>query len=292
MRWYILLVALIWAMITWAGAPAPSNGSAPIIEATVAVQPTYPTAATVEYDWMTVITTHHVPERPLRPDEAAFIATFPVLVDNGSFALREAVRQMLLAGECHVNPKGFDATGRDPSRNKLHYTELYQSWTAPRKARVPVARPPAPLIPPALGELCIKDTTVPELTPVRQINCPVGRDCPEFRLPGCSEFKESTCEREVVTETPDFGLVNPGLKLPGTEMTFTAYSGGSFIAGWWSNPTAERCPPGPPEQPCPPDGGPPPDPPVPGEPGGWDPGYPNQPGDIGPHPWEPPVPPQ
>ena len=75
-----------------------------------------------------------VPDRELTAAERSFLATVPV---EAGGRLREAVEQMLKAGVCHV-PAGGKYNANDPARNSVHYWTLYQSWTGPHKARVPV----------------------------------------------------------------------------------------------------------------------------------------------------------
>lgn len=64
--------------------------------------------------------------------ERHFLSTVP---EAGG--LRDAVREMLLAGVVHV-PEG--KCGNYRAGDSVHYWSIYQSWTGPAKARVPLLK--------------------------------------------------------------------------------------------------------------------------------------------------------
>lgn len=213
---------------------------------------------------MVIKTNHHVRHRPLTAEEQRFLSTFPEYVHNGSFGIRQAVYEMLVTDPpvIHVNRLGFDPTGRDPSRNALHYVTLYQAWLGPHEVKVPIIKPkpcppfsevgPAPKQP----GLCL------EPVPIVEVPCPQ----PVPRPPACPSapvirqlggtIPERLPERQIFPPVPQTGL---GL--------------------WWHQRPALL-----PAQPCPP--GTAPEPPPPSEafpdlpPGVHPPGYPHYPGDI------------
>lgn len=250
MRWIIVLVFL--ASVCWATAPMPDNMQMP------ASMPAMTVGSIESVKYTEVMTYPYVPERPLTAEEASFLATFPEWVDKGTFHIREAVRQMLLAEEVHPNKLGYDVTGRDPSRNALHYTELYQSWWAPHAVRIPIQKQQHFSLP-ALGGLNVGTVTDAALPAVRDISCPKGKDCQtEIRLPGCRQYEEyeERCLVDTGCQSEEYcfeGLVNPGLRLPYNTYDRQSYTGALGV--WWeSNPSPpenENCP-GPPKPPKPP----------------------------------------
>lgn len=186
-------------------------------------------------------------------------------------------------------PNGFVETPLKLDSN--HYFGIQQTverllaqqmYTNKKEIRLRIPKQSLP-VPPPLGNVNIQYLPLPTLPGVRDISCPKGPDCPtELKLPECRLPEAEEC----LVEQAGFGLANPGLRLPTTVHDRWSYTGA--FAWWWSPDKIIQRPPEP--KPCPP-GMAPPDPPVPIDPGGWDPDYPTQPGDIGPHPWEPPVPP-
>jgi hypothetical protein len=91
-----------------------------------------------------------VPDRQLTAEKTRFLATVPEKDEVGNPGLREAVREMLLAGVIHVPLCGQYNRG-----DSADYWRMYQVWTAPKVAQVPVvAGPPGPQGPPGPpGEL-------------------------------------------------------------------------------------------------------------------------------------------
>jgi len=99
---------------------------------------------------VTVEVKNVVPERPLTAREWAFLQTVPERDAAGTWGLRKAVKEMLLAGVIHVPPCGQ----YNPSWEK-DYWRMYQVWTAKKVVQVPVVQgPPGPPRPPGPpGEL-------------------------------------------------------------------------------------------------------------------------------------------
>jgi len=84
-----------------------------------------------------------IPQRDLTTAEVHFLATVPNGEIPGTAGLREACRQMLLAGIIHVPETGCYQPG-DSGR----YWSLYQVWTAAKCVAVPILKglqgPPGP----------------------------------------------------------------------------------------------------------------------------------------------------
>lgn len=230
-----------------------------------------------ETEYQKVVTTHYVRHRPLTKEEQCFLDTFPEYV--GAFAIRKAVYEMLVTNPpvVHVNPKGYDCTGKDQARNALHYTTLYQAWLGPHVVKIPIM--PKPSCPPFQEAgpapkqpgLCLEPVPVakrPE-KPEKPIPCPVP--CPTSIKYAPRVGRERLPERQIFAPVPETG-----------------------VSVWWQNQPREKIP-----EPCPP--GQAPAPPPPSEafpdlpPGVKSPTYPHYPGDIlkpgePEPPWAPPPP--
>lgn len=98
-------------------------------------------ATMAEASSIEVPVTSHVEQRhQLNGFDWVLINSTPDSSDPSSpvYGLREAVRQMLVAGIIHADGSKYR------KGDAVRYWSLYQVWTAPYKARVPLYRPPAP----------------------------------------------------------------------------------------------------------------------------------------------------
>lgn len=77
-----------------------------------------------------------VPARELTTAEKNFLATVPDGPDETTLGLRDACRQMLLAGVIHV-PQG----GKYRVGDSVRYWSMYQVWTAPKVVNLPASKP-------------------------------------------------------------------------------------------------------------------------------------------------------
>jgi len=128
----------------------------------------------VQTQTVTVPVRSYVPARTLTAAETAFLQTVPT--DGG---LREAVRQMLQAGVCHVPTSGKYQPG-----DSVRYWSMYQVWTAPYRAEIPAPQPAQVIEKPVVVEKPVIQTvpvpqvqlvTVPApVVPARQFIQPAG----------------------------------------------------------------------------------------------------------------------
>lgn len=164
-----------------------------------------------------------VPDRELTAAEKSFLSTVPV---EAGGRLREAVEQMLKAKVCHV-PASGEYNASDPACNSVHYWTLYQAWTGPHKAQIPMVEGP-PGLPGEPGKPGISGTPgLPGLNGRNGTPGPAGPRGPQ----GPPGQPGETVVLRPAPQQPRFGA----------QIVHTRSAGADVGAAWWKGGNTHFC---------------------------------------------------